>query len=101
METDDEWITSRTGVRERRISHVSGIEMAHVAVARALACAPRLEVAGADGAGAIEHRGEVARPLPHLPLREPDPGPVAHGPHLAIHQVVAAHPGHAAVIKYE
>jgi 3-oxoacyl-[acyl-carrier-protein] synthase-3 len=39
METDDEWITSRTGIRERRISHVSGIEMAHVAVARALACA--------------------------------------------------------------
>jgi 3-oxoacyl-[acyl-carrier-protein] synthase-3 len=39
LETDDEWITARTGVRERRISHVSGIEMAHVASARALACA--------------------------------------------------------------
>jgi 3-oxoacyl-[acyl-carrier-protein] synthase-3 len=39
METNDEWITSRTGIRERRISHVSGIEMAHVAAARALACA--------------------------------------------------------------
>ena len=39
LETDDEWIVSRTGIRERRISHVSGIEMAHVASARALACA--------------------------------------------------------------
>jgi len=39
LQTDDEWITTRTGVRERRISHVSGIEMAHVASARALACA--------------------------------------------------------------
>jgi 3-oxoacyl-[acyl-carrier-protein] synthase-3 len=39
LNTDDEWITTRTGIRERRISHVSGIEMAHVAAARALACA--------------------------------------------------------------
>jgi 3-oxoacyl-[acyl-carrier-protein] synthase-3 len=39
METDDAWITSRTGIRERRISHVTGIELAHVAAARALACA--------------------------------------------------------------
>ncbi len=39
LETDDAWITTRTGIRERRISHVSGIEMAHVAAARALACA--------------------------------------------------------------
>ena len=39
LETDDEWITSRTGIHERRISHVSGIEIAHVASARALACA--------------------------------------------------------------
>ena len=39
LETDDEWITTRTGIRERRISHVSGIEMAHVAAERALACA--------------------------------------------------------------
>ncbi len=39
METDDEWITTRTGIKERRIAHVSGIEMAHVAAARALACA--------------------------------------------------------------
>ena len=39
MDTDDEWITSRTGIKERRVSHVTGIELAHVASARALACA--------------------------------------------------------------
>jgi 3-oxoacyl-[acyl-carrier-protein] synthase-3 len=39
MQTDDEWVVSRTGIRERRVAHVSGIEMAHVASARALACA--------------------------------------------------------------
>lgn len=39
LETSDEWITSRTGMRERRVSHVSAIEMSAVAGARALACA--------------------------------------------------------------
>ena len=39
METDDQWITSRTGIHERRISHVPGVELARVAAARALACA--------------------------------------------------------------
>jgi 3-oxoacyl-[acyl-carrier-protein] synthase-3 len=39
METDDEWITSRTGIKERRVSHVTGIELSHVEAARALACA--------------------------------------------------------------
>jgi 3-oxoacyl-[acyl-carrier-protein] synthase III len=39
LETSDEWITSRTGMRERRVSHVSAIEMSSVAGARALACA--------------------------------------------------------------
>ncbi len=39
METDDEWIISRTGIKERRVSHVTGIELAHVAAVRALACA--------------------------------------------------------------
>lgn len=39
LDTSDEWITSRTGMRERRISHVSAIEMSTVASARALACA--------------------------------------------------------------
>jgi len=39
METDDAWILSRTGIRERRVSHVTGIELSHVAAARALACA--------------------------------------------------------------
>ena len=27
LETTDDWITTRTGIRERRISHVSGIDM--------------------------------------------------------------------------
>jgi 3-oxoacyl-[acyl-carrier-protein] synthase-3 len=39
LDTDDAWITSRTGMRERRVSHVSAIEMATVASRRALACA--------------------------------------------------------------
>ncbi|CAG1005657.1 3-oxoacyl-[acyl-carrier-protein] synthase III [Burkholderiales bacterium] len=39
LETDDAWITQRTGIRERRITHVLGSELAHVAGARALACA--------------------------------------------------------------
>jgi len=39
LDTDDEWIVSRTGMKERRITHVSVAEMAEVAGARALACA--------------------------------------------------------------
>jgi 3-oxoacyl-[acyl-carrier-protein] synthase-3 len=39
LDTNDEWIVSRTGMKERRISHVSGIEMAVVAAKRALAAA--------------------------------------------------------------
>jgi 3-oxoacyl-[acyl-carrier-protein] synthase-3 len=39
LETSDEWITQRTGMKERRISHVSAIEMATLASKRALACA--------------------------------------------------------------
>ena len=39
LETDDEWIASRTGMRERRVSHVPLGELIHVASARALACA--------------------------------------------------------------
>ncbi|MGB2816209.1 MAG: ketoacyl-ACP synthase III [Burkholderiaceae bacterium] len=39
LETDDAWITSRTGMKERRVSHVSAIEMSAVASKRALACA--------------------------------------------------------------
>ena len=39
LETSDEWITTRTGMKERRVSHVSAIEMATLASARALACA--------------------------------------------------------------
>jgi len=39
LETSDEWIVSRTGIRERRISHVGLGELAYVASARALAAA--------------------------------------------------------------
>ncbi len=39
MDTSDEWIVSRTGIRERRISHVTLTDLAHVASARALAAA--------------------------------------------------------------
>ena len=39
LDTSDEWITTRTGMKERRISHVSAIEMATLAASRALACA--------------------------------------------------------------
>ena len=39
LETSDEWITTRTGMKERRIAHVSAAEMATVAARRALACA--------------------------------------------------------------
>jgi 3-oxoacyl-[acyl-carrier-protein] synthase III len=39
LDTNDEWIASRTGMKERRISHVSATEMATLASRRALACA--------------------------------------------------------------
>ena len=39
LPTDDEWITSRTGMKERRISHVRGTELAVTAARRAIACA--------------------------------------------------------------
>ncbi len=39
LETSDEWIVSRTGMKERRVSHVPLGELARVASARALACA--------------------------------------------------------------
>ena len=39
LDTSDEWIASRTGMKERRVSHVPLGELAYVASARALACA--------------------------------------------------------------
>jgi 3-oxoacyl-[acyl-carrier-protein] synthase-3 len=39
LPTDDAWITSRTGMKERRVSHVPGIELAIVAAQRAVDCA--------------------------------------------------------------
>ena len=39
LDTSDDWIRSRTGMRERRVSHVSATELATLAAKRALACA--------------------------------------------------------------
>jgi len=39
LDTDDDWIQQRTGIRERRVAHVTGLELARVASLRALACA--------------------------------------------------------------
>lgn len=39
VDTSDEWITTRTGIKERRISHVEASDMAAVAALRALAAA--------------------------------------------------------------
>ncbi len=39
VDTSDEWITTRTGIKERRISHVEASELAAVAGHRALAAA--------------------------------------------------------------
>lgn len=39
LDTTDDWITSRTGIKERRISHVPMTMLSHIAAARALACA--------------------------------------------------------------
>ena len=39
LDTTDEWISSRTGMKERRVSHVTAVEMSTVAAKRALACA--------------------------------------------------------------
>ncbi len=39
VDTSDEWITARTGMKERRISHVEGSDLAVVAASRALAAA--------------------------------------------------------------
>lgn len=39
MDTNDEWIYARTGIKQRHVSHVPGSEMARVASERAMACA--------------------------------------------------------------
>jgi len=38
-DTSDEWITTRTGIKERRISHVEVSDLSAVAAQRALAAA--------------------------------------------------------------
>jgi 3-oxoacyl-[acyl-carrier-protein] synthase-3 len=39
MDTSDDWIVSRTGIHQRRVSHVTLADLAYVACARALAAA--------------------------------------------------------------
>ena len=39
IDTSDEWIQQRTGVKERRFCHVNNSDMATVAGLRAVACA--------------------------------------------------------------
>ncbi len=39
VDTTDEWIMQRTGIHERRVSHVNGLELSFVAASRALSCA--------------------------------------------------------------
>ncbi|KZN38660.1 3-oxoacyl-ACP synthase [Pseudoalteromonas luteoviolacea S2607] len=39
VDTNDEWIATRTGIRARRVSHVSTAELATIASKHALACA--------------------------------------------------------------
>ncbi len=48
MDTSDEWIYPRTGIKARRISHVSTSDLATLAGRRALACAG-LEASNLDG----------------------------------------------------
>ena len=47
VDTNDEWITSRSGIKERRISHVPASDMAEVAARRAIAAAG-IEMADVD-----------------------------------------------------
>jgi hypothetical protein len=48
MDTSDEWIYPRTGIKARRVSHVSTQALATLAARRALACAG-LDAATLDG----------------------------------------------------
>ena len=54
LDTSDEWILTRTGIRERRVSHVPLSEIGYVAAMRALACAGVQRRIGADGCAAMD-----------------------------------------------
>ena len=41
VDTTDEWITSRSGIKERRVSHVTNSDVATLAAKRALAASGR------------------------------------------------------------
>lgn len=70
VDTSDEWITTRTGIKERRISHVETSELAAVACHRALAAAGRtpdevdlLLVATCSGDSVIPSTASVVQKL--------------------------------------
>ena len=54
LDTDDAWIVQRTGIRERRITHVVGSVLSYVAGRRALACSRKGQ------AGSLERKECVA-----------------------------------------
>ena len=66
LDTSDEWIVSRTGIRERRISHVGLEELAYVAAARALADHADIERIAVTALAAF---GEPPHPLATIGLR--------------------------------
>ena len=88
LDTSDEWITTRTGIRERRVSHVPLGELMYVAAARALACA------GLDGRQDRAHRlrhHQLRRPGAERRLRHPAAhrrrGLRGHGREHRLHQL--------------
>ena len=69
VDTSDEWITTRTGIKERRISHVEASDMAAVAGLRALAAAGKIAqdvdlllVATCSGDSIIPSTASAVRP---------------------------------------
>ena len=70
VDTSDDWIVSRTGIRERRISHVSLTDLAHVASVRALAAAG-LQAAELDLIvfGTCSHEDQVPNMASGIQLR--------------------------------
>ena len=97
VDTDDEWITSRVGIKSRRIARddETVTDMAEAAGAKALA-ASGLEPAGRQGLGAghFRHVGDglvVAREPPGLDT-DPLPDPLVVSVHDRGEIVIGHHP---------
>ncbi len=94
IDTNDDWITTRTGIKERRISHVETSDMAAIAGTRAIAAAGLeaddidliiLATCSADtvipaAAAMVPAGGSAAINLPWLPIWIAD-GWATKGPH--------------------